>query len=133
MILLSVRPEYVKNIINGKKKYEFRRKIFRKNVSHVIIYSTRPMKKIVGYFEVGEIIEDSPKVLWKNYKKYSGMKKSDFFSYFNGCNIGYAIKIKNFLEYDKYKELNFIGNNIRPPQSYAYIDDTILNLYLSNI
>ena len=44
IISLSVKPEYVKNIINGKKKYEFGRKIFRKNVSHIIIYSIRPEK-----------------------------------------------------------------------------------------
>ena len=39
--------------------------------------------------------------------------------------MGYAIKIKNFVEYDKYKELNFIGNNIGPLQSYPYIDGMI--------
>ncbi len=125
MILLSVKPEYVDKIVNGNKQYEFRRKIFKKNVSHIMIYSTRPVKKIIGYFEVDGIIKDSPKGLWKNYKKYSGMKSGDFFSYFNGCNLGYAIKIKNFVEYDEYKELNDIGNNIRAPQSYAYIDSVI--------
>ena len=68
-------------------------------------------------------------ILQKNFgkiiKNIMEWKGQIFFSYFNGCNLGYAIKIKNFVEYDKYKELNFIGNNIGPLQSYPYIDGMI--------
>ena len=76
--MLSGKPEYARKIVNGKKKYEFRRKIFRKSASHVIIYSTRPVKKIIVYFKIEEIIENSQEELWRNYKNYSGMKRSDF-------------------------------------------------------
>lgn len=124
MILLSVKPKYVKKIISGEKKYEFRRRIFKMNVNYIIVYSTSPVKKVIGHFEVDKIIKDSPKDLWKDYKNYSGMKKSDFFSYFKGCNLGYAIKIKDFVKYENYKKLNDINNNIiKPPQSYIYIRD----------
>lgn len=41
-VLLSIKPEFVKKIISGEKKYEFRRKIFKRDVKIVIIYASYP-------------------------------------------------------------------------------------------
>ena len=49
-LLLSIRPEFVEKIISHEKKYEFRKRIFRKNVDKIFIYSSSPEKKIIGYF-----------------------------------------------------------------------------------
>ena len=65
-VLLSINPEYVEKIFSGEKKYEFRRNIFkRKNIKSIIIYSTSPVKKVVGEFYIEEIIEDLPEKLWE--------------------------------------------------------------------
>lgn len=81
-VLLSIKPNYVKEIINGNKRYEFRKTIFNnhRNVAKVFIYSTSPQKKIVGYFKIGKIVKDAPEVLWKKYKDMSGMDEDDFVS-----------------------------------------------------
>jgi predicted transcriptional regulator len=51
-VLLSIKPEYAELIKSGLKKYEFRRKIFKKaGHSKVFIYSTSPVKKITGVFD----------------------------------------------------------------------------------
>ena len=49
-ILLSIKPKYANLIIEGVKKYEFRRQIFRKEIEKAYIYCTQPVKKIIGYF-----------------------------------------------------------------------------------
>ena len=56
-VLLSIKPKYVKGIMNGNKRYEFRRSIFRcrEDIELVYIYSTSPVKKIVGVFTIKSI------------------------------------------------------------------------------
>ena len=64
-ILLSIKPKYVSSIMNGTKKFEFRRKIFkRKDVDTVVVYATKPIGKVVGEFEIKQVISDTPKSVW---------------------------------------------------------------------
>ena len=62
--LLSIRPEYVQQIIEGTKKVEFRKKVFSNTVKKVVVYSSYPQKRIVGYFRVTNIIIDTPLDIW---------------------------------------------------------------------
>lgn len=118
-VLLSIKPEYVNEIITGNKKYEFRRTIFKRNdIENVYIYSTAPEKKIVGFFKLGKIISDDPETLWENLKEASGIKKEDFFKYFNQKNVGFAIEIQELNIFSKPKHLE----SISPPQSFCYIE-----------
>ena len=114
-VLMSVKPEYVNKILSGQKKYEFRRKIFKKNITEVLVYSTIPVKRITMSFEIKNIIKDNPVVLWVKYKEFAGISHDEFFKYFKNCTTGYAIGIGNVKKLEPY-ELN-----IRPPQSYMYI------------
>ena len=63
-VILSIKPEYAKAIMSGKKRVEFRRKIFKRPVNKVYVYSSSPVKKIIGFFIIDSIIEDSPLRLW---------------------------------------------------------------------
>jgi hypothetical protein len=48
-VLLSIKPKYVKPILEGEKKYEFRKVIFRNPaVSRVFIYSSAPSLRSAG-------------------------------------------------------------------------------------
>ena len=56
-VLLSIKPEFVEEIIEGRKKFEYRKSIFtRTDVSSVVVYATKPFGKVVGEFEIGSII-----------------------------------------------------------------------------
>lgn len=123
-VILSIKPKYVEQIINGKKKYEFRRKIFKEqHIGHIIVYSSSPVKKVVGYFTIQEIYSEHPKNLWSNYRKYSGISKKEFLRYFKNSKNGYAIEINQFILFKNPVELSDIGINNGPPQSYMYIKD----------
>jgi predicted transcriptional regulator len=51
-VLLSLKPKYAEAILDGRKKYEFRRTIFkRKDISKIFIYSNNGVGQITGYFE----------------------------------------------------------------------------------
>jgi predicted transcriptional regulator len=52
-VLLSVKPKYANEIISGRKKYEFRKSIFkREDIKKMYIYSSSPVKKIIAIWKV---------------------------------------------------------------------------------
>lgn len=122
-VLLSIKPEYVERIFNGKKKYEYRKSLFKRNdINIVIVYATKPVGKVIGEFEIDKIIENSPNKLWEETKKYSGIKKKDYMEYFKKREKGFAIAIKNINQYDEPLELTDISKDIKvAPQSFRYI------------
>ncbi|WP_018391810.1 ASCH domain-containing protein [Bacillus sp. 37MA] len=130
-VLLSIKPQYVQEIINGNKKFEYRKRIFKKNVESVVIYSTMPVGRIIGEFKIDRIIKDSPVELWNQTARYSGISKDSFLEYFSGRNNGFAIKIKEFVEYDEPINPKELDKDFTAPQSYKYIynePDIQLNL-----
>lgn len=54
-VLLSIKPEYTSAIAKGIKKVEFRKRIFSETVERAFVYSSSPMKKIIGSFLVSHI------------------------------------------------------------------------------
>jgi len=125
--LLSIKPIYVRAIINGDKQYEFRKSIFReKKLEKVYIYSTTPVKKIVASFRVGKILEDRPKRLWHQLKEYSGLDYIEFFNYFDGKERGFAIEITSVKEFKEPIEPRDFIPNFVPPQSFYYLGSNIL-------
>ena len=125
-VLLSIRPKYVEAIINGNKRYEFRKVIFKNNVATVYIYSTSPKKRIVGNFQVGDIIEDHPSNLWERFKDQSGIEHSEFFRYFNGRDRGFAIEIEKLNRFERPIDPKELFPGFVPPQSFRYIDTPII-------
>ena len=75
-VLLSIKPEFVREIFAGNKKFEYRKTIFTKNVDKVVVYSTKPEGMIVGEFTVEKIIEQEPKELWEQTQNDSGITKN---------------------------------------------------------
>jgi predicted transcriptional regulator len=124
-VLLSIKPKYVEQIENGSKLYEFRRVIFKQDIDEIYVYATAPIKQIVGKICIDEIIEDTPKNLWGNFKQNAGINKKDFFEYFSGKEKGYAIKIKDFISFEKPIDPYQENPKFVPPQSYAYLDNIL--------
>ena len=121
-VLLSVKPKYADEIISGKKKYEFRKSIFKRDdIEKVYIYSSSPVKKIIAIVDIGYILSDSPQKLWDECHEEAGISESDFFKYFKNSDVGYAIKISNVQEFSPSIDPYDIIENFRPPQSFYYL------------
>jgi len=120
-ILMSINPEHVENIMNGKKLYEFRKRGCKRKVDKIIIYSTTPVMKVVGEAEVEGILVDRPSEIWKVTNKKAGINKIFFDRYFNNREEAVAYKLRNIIEYSIPKELKEFGVQTAP-QSYQYIN-----------
>jgi len=124
-VLLSVKPKYAEKIVEGKKKYEFRRAIFKKqNIEKVYIYSSSPVSKIVAVFEIEKILKDSPEKIWTLCQKYAGISKRDFFDYFKNSETAFAIEIGYVDSFKEHIDPFKIIENFKPPQSFYYLPST---------
>ncbi|MFM5379495.1 ASCH domain-containing protein [Aeromonas dhakensis] len=121
-VLLSIKPEFAELILDGEKKFEFRKRIFKdKSVRKVIIYATKPVGRVIGEFDIGEILSSKPNELWDTTKKHAGISRDFFESYFLDKNIGFAIAVKNPKRYDEPMLLGDFLPGAIPPQSYRYV------------
>lgn len=122
-VLLSIKPEYAKKIFKGEKKYEYRKRIFKRtDIKSILVYVTKPVGKVIGEFEIAEILEDDPAVIWQQTKEYSGINEKDFRQYFKGKQKGFALSIKSTNVYQYPLELCEVDSKIKvAPQSFMYI------------
>lgn len=121
-IIISINPIHVENIINGLKKYEYRKVAAKQDISSIIIYETTPIKKVVTEAEVVDVLMMSPKDLWEETKNKSGIDKAFFDEYFKGRKVAYAYKLGTIKVYDKPILLSDLGINAAP-QSFVYINN----------
>lgn len=120
-ILLSIHPKYVNQIINGTKLYEYRKRIPTKEPTKIYIYSTSPIKKIIGEINVEKILFDGIDKLWNQTKEFSGISKNEFYNYFLDEPAGYAYKLKNLKIYKTPKQLKDF-QIAHPPQNFLYVN-----------
>jgi predicted transcriptional regulator len=119
-VLLSIKPKYSDAIFRGDKRFEFRRAIFRQPVQTALVYTTSPVSRVVGEFDVKSIITDSVESLWRRTRHSAGIDRKRFFGYFAGRETGHAIVIGSVRRYPKSVDpTEEFG--IRPPQSFAYV------------
>lgn len=123
-MLLSINPEHVENILQGNKTYEYRKITCKRKVDKILIYSTFPVKKIVGEVDLLDVIEMDKEELWKITKKESGITKKFYDQYYEGRNSAVAYKLGKVVEYDKPKQLIDVGVKMAP-QSYLYLPDSV--------
>lgn len=122
-VLLSIKPEFVEKIFAGTKKYEFRKSLFRRSdVKYVVIYASAPIKRVVGEFEIDDILSDDVNTLWERTKKHSGITKAFYNSYFQKKKTANAILIGHLIKYEVTKSLSDY-NIHQAPQSFCYVTE----------
>ena len=118
--LLSIRPEYAEAIFSGKKRFEFRRSIFREDIQVIIVYITNPVGQVAGEFSVKDIITDDIDALWNRTETMAGIDRKVFREYFSGREVGHAIVIGSVKRYEQPLDLQKTYG-VRPPQSFVYL------------
>lgn len=117
ILLLSIHPPYVEKIMNGEKRFEYRKHIPTENVSHIVIYATVPVKRLVAIVEIERILEASPYSLWEQTKYAAGISRTFFRQYFAGRKKAYALKLGRVwsVENDTAEKITY-----KIPQSFSY-------------
>ena len=121
-VLLSVKPEFANAILNGDKRFEFRRTIFRaETVKRIVLYASSPVQRVIGEFQLEGILTLELPALWRLTKEFSGITRCYFDEYFSGCSRGHALKVGRCKPYDYPLELPRHFGIQYPPQSFRYL------------
>mgnify|MGYP000869834438 CR=1 FL=1 len=116
--VISIKPEFVKEIVNGRKRFEYRKSFFKKTPKKCYIYATKPVGKVIGFFTIKQILRDDPEKIWKLTKEKSGITKDFFDQYFFERDKAIAIEIENVTVFKKPKDYKEIDPSGRIPQTY---------------
>lgn len=122
-ILLAINPEYSNKIIAGIKKFEYRKHIAQEPINTILIYSTAPVKKVIGKVEVLNILSGSPTRIWELTKLNSGISRKKYREYFKDVKTAYAYELGKVEQFIPPKSLADY-NIITAPQSFLYIKNS---------
>ena len=135
-IMLAIKPEYVEEIFDGLKRYEYRRKFPNHPISQIVIYETAPVSKVVGTVDVDEMLIANTATLYEKTKRWAGISKDKFYEYFGITGEDHASFYKGNPWY--YPRVAYSLNHptifsspipiekygLRgAPQSYVYLED----------
>lgn len=135
-IMLAIKPEYVEEIFDGLKRYEYRKRIPNHPISQIVIYETAPVSKVVGKVDVDEIINNTPDGLYDETKRWAGISKEKYDKYFgitdelrdeyfrgNPCwGSAYAYSLNHPVIFSRPASIKEYGLR-GAPQSYVYLED----------
>ena len=122
-VILSIRPIFCQEIFNGSKVYEYRKRVFKSSdMDKVYIYASKPISKIVGYFTIKRVIDDTPSIVWEQTHRFGGITKKQFQEYFQGHSVAYAIEIDEVVKLDTPIDPKSIIEGFTAPQNYCYLD-----------
>ena len=127
VIALSINPRYAHAFFSGEKTVEFRRNGTPVDITHIVVYSTSPDQKILGYCEVRDCVIAPPQILWRDFGKHGFINQDDFFSYYEGYPIGKCYLLKNPLMFLRPLPLTKCQSFSRSPQSFAYVTNNEWN------
>jgi len=120
-VLLSIKPEFASKIFDGSKGYEYRRTIFRRNdIGIVAVYASHPIRKVIGEFEIEDILCEAPLVLWRKTADKAGITLEEFLKYFANREKGYAIRVGKARTYCRPVPLTDLMVSTAP-QSFMYL------------
>lgn len=81
--ILSIHPQYVAAILEGRKKVECRKSTIGLSVgAQVYLYATAPVKAIRGQARVEAIYEGSPQTMWEAHQALACVREDEFFAYY---------------------------------------------------
>lgn len=121
--VISIKPIYINKILTGDKKFEFRKKAPSRLPVAFLLYSTSPVKKMVGVAHISSLIKDNPKMLWERCSDRSGVDEDDFKRYFKDYETGYALVIDSVKSFIEPLEPGALIKYFKPPQSFYYLEE----------
>lgn len=127
-ILISVEDRYVRRMLRGEKRVELRRKALNLSPgTRVWVYSKLPKGEVCALGVVDEVVASSPEEIWDAFGDVSGISERDFYAYFSGTSIGYAIVFKEISALNSGLSLSAIRSKVgafQPPQFFKRLSSS---------
>lgn len=121
---MSIRTQFIRKILDGSKTFELRRRIFPAPVGRsVVFYSSGKDKAITARGVVARVVEGPPEEIWAELESQLGLSRSEFFDYFDGSAVAYAIELKQVSPLQNPVTLTEMREHhgLEPPQSWRYL------------
>ncbi|MEB3286214.1 MAG: hypothetical protein VKJ04_01795 [Vampirovibrionales bacterium] len=130
---MPIKPVYAERLIRGEKHFEFRKRPISFDLTHMVVYASSPIKKILGVVKVNRVRIGSPDDTWYELKKYAGIGEHDFTNYFSNSDIAYSIEIEpsKTIRLSKQVSPKEIDPAFKVPQSFKYVDNQFVELVLA--
>lgn len=122
-VLISIHPEHIANILSGTKVFEYRKVMPTQDVSHLVLYCTAPMKRIVAIAEVTDVMVGAPARIWTKTVYGGGISRQFYRDYFAGQRRAGAFALGNVYALPKPLELSKLSSCKFPPQSFCYLNE----------
>ena len=119
--IFSIKPQYAHALMDGTKKYEYRKKMPKRRINKIYVYSTAPDKKVIGYFTVKKIHQADPLKIWMDTWKNGCVSFDDYELYFQNNDVAYAIEVDEYFKYDTPKVYIKIDETNKVPRSIKYM------------
>jgi predicted transcriptional regulator len=125
--LLAVKPVWANAILQGRKKWEYRRLPPRLDYgSRVFLYATLKVGALVGEFTAGRVVTESADKLLDLTCHDTPHWREVIREYLSGLTTATAIEITNPVSYRvplTLRRLREIVPDFSPPQNFRYLSD----------
>lgn len=123
LMLLSIRPVYVEQILTGAKTVELRRT--RPDVAPgqpVVIYATTPSAALVASCRIERIEVGMPAAIWSSAGSQAALERDEFDCYFAGSTIAVALHLSHVAALRHTVSLEQLRESFgfHPPQTWHF-------------
>ena len=132
-LFIAVQPEYAYKLISKQKDIELRKMCPHvRQGDYVIIYASAPVKAVLGFGKIKNIIVCSPDDMWKKYSERLGIDKGNFCAYYYNHTkaVGIEFDMVKAVKPIGLSELKRIDPKFHPPQIYRYVTNNDINKLL---
>ena len=136
LMLLSIKPRHVDNILNGSKTVELRR--VRPQIGNgqpVAVYATLPVAAVVATCRVRKIDVATPRAIKARHLDDAAVSTDEFDSYFAGSHQAVAIHLDTITVLENPVTLGEIRSRrsaYNPPQTWHFFDRAQLHELLGH-
>lgn len=123
-LFISVKPEFANKLICKEKSIELRKvKPNVKSGDYIVIYASSPVKCVVGFGKIKQIIITTPSKMWEEHSSELGIDKERYDAYYQDRDRSIGIEIESIKSIPSIslKNIKKIDPKFHPPQVYRYV------------
>jgi predicted transcriptional regulator len=120
--MLSLKPAHAELILDGSKRWEYRKRPVP-NLAEIVIYASLPVGMVLGSVRVEATLAGSPDEIWEATGSEGGIDRAAYDEYFRPRMKGraYAFRLGRATRFPRPRRLAHYGVR-HAPQSFMYVD-----------
>jgi predicted transcriptional regulator len=124
-VLLSIEPDQAEAILDGSKRYEYRRVApVRDPPIRFVLYATAPIQAAIGVFWSFSFVQTEPLALVDETIDRTPNEPDDVLEYLDGLDEATAIEVSTYSRFwDRYPRSRLEHYGFEPAQNFRYLPD----------